>query len=196
MEDKNRRVIFLDIDGVLATWAEYGFIGIDETIEFQEKNKWAKDLNVKYPFSKECVKVLNEIFETYNDIKIVLSSDWRKYWSLEQLKTIFIENGLTKWPEDITETNRVHFSSVYEKIRLGEIESYLSSHKMLSEDGMSSDFKWTIIDDLDLSYLIPPQFKDRFIWTSEFDGLLGKHENDFSKENKKTIKDIIIERLK
>lgn len=194
--EENRRVIFLDIDGVLATWTEYGHFGNKETNKFQEENGWAKELNVKYPFSKGCVEVLNEIFTIYDDIKIVLSSDWRKYWSLEQLKTIFTQNGLTKLPEDTTVTNKNSFSSMYEKIRMGEIESYLSSHDMLSEDRNSSNKKWIIIDDLDMSHFLPPLLKDRMIWTSEYDGLLGKSGNNFSEDNKRTTKDLIIEKLK
>lgn len=194
--EESRRVIFLDIDGVLATWTEYGHFGNKESNKFQEENSWAKELNVKYPFSKECVKVLNEIFEIYSDIKIVISSDWRKYWSLEQLKTIFVQNGLTKCPEEKTEDNGNHYSSSYEKIRLGQIESYLIKHQMLSEDGEKSDKKWIIIDDLNMSYLLPQKLKRKMVWTNEFDGLCGKSRNNFSEENRMSIKDLIIKTLK
>ena len=194
--EENRRVIFLDIDGVLATLTEYGHFGNKESNKFQEENDWAKELNVKYPFSKVCVEVLNEIFTIYNDIKIVLSSDWRRYWSLEQLKTIFIQNGLTKWPEDITANNQKYFSSSAEKVRIDQIESYLSEHQMLSEDRESSNRKWIIIDYLDMSYWLPLGLKDRMIWTSEYDGLCGKSGNSYDPSNEVTTKDLIIEKLK
>jgi len=195
MENKNRRIIFLDIDGVLSTYKEYGY-NCMSVEDYFKQNPWAEELKVKYPFNKECVKILNEIFEIYEDIKIVLTSDWRKYWNHEQLKVIFIENGLTKWPEDITKITKTFGYDNIERIRAGEISEYLESHNMLKNDNLESDYKWIIIDDISVGMYMPETLKHRFVWVNEFDGLSAVRGNDFSDSNKVTTKEHIIELLK
>ena len=53
--EESKKVIFLDIDGVLATCAEYGHFGNKETNKFQEEKK-----NKSTLFQKD-VEILNEI---------------------------------------------------------------------------------------------------------------------------------------
>ena len=82
------RLIFLDIDGVLAT---------DKCFEKQNHELYA------YPFHNECVKVLNEIL-TETKAEIILTSDWRIMYDydLEVLDSLFKHNGIIKSPIDTT----------------------------------------------------------------------------------------------
>jgi len=95
-----------------------------------------------------------------------------------------------------TVTNKNNFSSMQESIRMSEIEYYLSSNNMLSKDRTSSTRKWIIIDDLNMSHFLSQPLKDRMICTSEYAGLVGNTKHNFLENSKKTIKDLIIEKLK
>jgi hypothetical protein len=63
------KVIFLDIDGVLATNKEFA----TNRTKFREKHLWAKELRVPYGWNKGCVDVFNEILDATNS-EIVISS--------------------------------------------------------------------------------------------------------------------------
>jgi len=82
------KLIFIDIDGVLATAPCW---------DMSQDNKWNA-----YPFDKKAVKVLNKILEE-TGAEMVLSSDWKYHYSLGQIKEIFMEfNGVIKAPFDMT----------------------------------------------------------------------------------------------
>jgi hypothetical protein len=87
------KVIFLDIDGVLATNKEFA----TNRTKFREKYLWAKELRVPYGWNKGCVEVFNEILDATNS-EIVISSDWRFHWDLDELDKIFKVNGVKKSP--------------------------------------------------------------------------------------------------
>lgn len=70
--DKPKNLIFLDIDGVLAT----------------------RKTHYKF-FEKACVENLKTIIGDA-DAFIIISSTWRYNWSLEDLKSIFNEDGIEK----------------------------------------------------------------------------------------------------
>jgi len=106
---------------------------------YKSKNEWAKELNVPYPFDSKCVKIFNEILKE-TDAEIVLSSDWKLYWTLIQLDTIFKNNGVKKSPIDITTTTLVSIS-LTEKNRAHQIKDYIKRHKPK---------KFVIIEDLNI----------------------------------------------
>ena len=85
--------IFLDLDGVLCTFNEY----MRPTSKFWQKHKEAKELRLPYQFNSKCVKVFNEIL-IITDADIVLSSDWRTHWNLQELDNIFKYNKVIKSP--------------------------------------------------------------------------------------------------
>lgn len=144
--------LILDIDGVLSTHNEFN----RNTKKFQEKCPIANDLAIPYPFNGKCVDVLNEIIcET--DCEIVLSSDWRKYWSLEDIDKIFKFNNIFKSPFAYTDIDPVSISD-YEMNRMHEIKKYID------ENAISS---YVIIDDLDLSLMFP----NRFVRTNMSEGI-------------------------
>ena len=103
------KIIFLDIDGVLATNKEFGM----NRTKFQTKHPEAKELHIPYPFNPECVKIFNEILDETNAI-IVLSSDWRLHWDLDGLDRIFKFNGVKKSPIALTNKMKRKLSSELE----------------------------------------------------------------------------------
>lgn len=98
------KIIFLDIDGVLAT-------------EESSTMPWHEEFT--YPFDATCVSILNRILEE-TSAEIVLTSDWRiTFNDLDLLDRLFKHNGIIKSPIDVT----ADFWS-----RSKEILSYIELH--------------------------------------------------------------------
>lgn len=148
----NKKIIFLDIDGVLATNKEF----MMKRINFHKKYPEAKELHIPYPFNPGCVKIFNEIIEE-TDPKIVISSDWRHHWDLEELDKIFKFNKVIKSPEGTTGFSKRKLSSSLEDDRSWQIKNYVLSHELKT---------WVAIDDLNLSTLNP-----NFVQTKDTEGL-------------------------
>lgn len=155
------KIIFLDHDGVICLGSEFGSrfnkrkkdritmmltnLGEDET-----------SVNVNYRFdnfNKKAVKILNEIIEE-TDVEIVVSSDWRKYATLEELGEFYELHGVIKKPiaftpelKDFNKDTDALFSwkGWYERIRILEIENWLENNKVES---------WVAVDDMMLGELI------------------------------------------
>lgn len=152
------KYIFLDIDGVLATTKEFKVIAKD----FQRDNEWARELRVQYPWNPGAVEVLNEILDA-TDAEIILSSDWKNHYSLEELHEIFVANGIKKSPIDITGNHPVSFSSL-SRNRMSDIETYLKEKNFVN-DNDEPQGSWIIIDDLYLDRYLPENLKNRFFIT-------------------------------
>jgi hypothetical protein len=150
--------IFLDLDGVLATNIQL-FDVITKDFQSLNENSWAKELKVPYPFDNVCVDVLNEILEK-TEADIVLSSDWKKHWTLEQLDIIFKNNRIIKSPIDIT-TNKTLSYMDYEKNRAYQIEEYVKRNNIE---------KFVIIDDMYISHYLD-DMKNNFIQTDGYEGI-------------------------
>ena len=146
------KVIFLDIDGVLATNKEFAM----NRTKFQTKHPEAMEIRIPYPFNPGCVKILNEILENTNAI-IVLSSDWRFHWDLKDLDKIFKFNSVVKSPVAITSKIKRKMSSDLEDDRAFQIKTYVND--MLPDT-------WVAIDDLNLSSL-----GSNFVKTKDSEGL-------------------------
>jgi len=123
------KIIFLDIDGVLAL----GKIKRKET-------KWG---NI-YRFDGKAVKLFNELLDK-TGAEIVLSSDWKKNHSLQDMREIFEWNGINKGPISFTVN-----SPMYEEAesmewmaggRAWEIKEYVERHGLT---------EWLALDDLKL----------------------------------------------
>jgi hypothetical protein len=159
---KKTKIIFLDIDGVLATNKQY----IMNRKKFQEKNEWAYENNVPYPFDKKCVEIFNEILmET--DAEIILSSDWKLHWDLLPLHEIFHNNGVIKSPRMVTKNDPVSFGNL-ELNRAHEIDLFLNNFNFVN---------YIVIDDLDVGRYLKSG-KDRFIKTKDSEGLKQKGIKD------------------
>lgn len=104
------RVIFLDIDGVLAT---------DESSEQPNHELYA------YPFDKDCVNIFNDILlET--GAEIVLSSDWRlMYQDIETLNLLFKHNGIIKSPVDVTGDLSSRAKEIESYVRVNRVNSFV-----------------------------------------------------------------------
>jgi hypothetical protein len=147
-------IIFLDIDGVLATEKQY----YQNKSKFQHRNKWAKELGVPYSFDKKCVDIFNEIL-SITDAEIILSSDWRLKFDLIQLDTIFKGNGIIKSPRMFTKVEPKSFGNISEN-RAWEIELCVNDLNLKN---------YVIIDDLSLSNYL--KNSDKFVQTIDNEGI-------------------------
>jgi hypothetical protein len=151
------KIIFLDIDGVLATHKQY----MMNRKKFQDKNEIAKELNIPYPFDPKCVKIFNEILEN-TGAEIILSSDWRFHWDLKKLDRIFKFNKVIKSPIDVTVSEDVSMSYL-EKNRAYQIGEYVQRNEIT---------EYVVIDDLNVSgFMKITNDEDKFVLTEDFEGL-------------------------
>lgn len=139
----------MDIDGVLATVKQYNLTNQSKT--------WLQKYNV-YPFDPKCVKIFNEILEKV-DADIIISSDWRVEFTLEELADIFKINGVIRPPMDVTPQYPTSMSH-YSKNRAGEIMKYVTDNKIGKN--------WIAIDDLNLNLWLDEHF---FMCKSEWEGI-------------------------
>ena len=146
--------IFFDIDGVITTVEEY----YRSRRKYWDKYDIAKNLIVPYPFNKQCVDIFNEIL-TITDADIVLISDWRNNWTMEELDVIFKMNSVIKSPIDKTENFYTSMKNL-ESDRAREIEEYITRKNITN---------YVIIDDLNLKPFLMDD--SRFIKTIEREGL-------------------------
>lgn len=147
------KVIFLDIDGVLATNKEFS----TNRTKFKKKYPEAEELRIPYPFNKDAVKVFNEILDATNAV-IVLSSDWRLHFNLEELDGIFKFNGVNKSPKFITSKLKRKLSSDLEDDRAHQIVQFKREMQLKN---------WVAIDDLELSFSLG----DHFFKTNSSEGI-------------------------
>jgi len=163
--------IFLDIDGVITTNREM----MQNQMKFWLKNPDAKELRIPYNFNKKCVQILNEILQE-TECQIVLSSDWRHHWTLDELDKIFKWNKVIQSPVDVTGNHSKSFGNLDEN-RANEIDLYIEEHNII-------DF--VILDDLPLS---PHLKNNNFIICKDTEGLKQtNHKNKILNLIKKTIK--------
>jgi hypothetical protein len=130
-----RKIIFIDVDGPLAwgTWNE-GKVNITGGVE---------DFLIPYPWVKEDCEALQKICDETN-AELVISSDWKKHFTFNQLKRIFWHYGITARLVDITTHqdlwNKMSRSSL-EHERALEVAKWARDNKITN---------WIAIDDLDL----------------------------------------------
>ncbi len=149
------KIIFLDIDGVICLSREWGS-------RMRKIKRWELEGGEGEPpvtirlddFNKVAVDVLNDIILT-SGADIVISSDWRLYATLDEMKDLFYQFGVIKGPIDFTP--ELQTVTKRADIRVDEINLWLSNHPEVTN--------WVAIDDLDLSEL------DNFVKTREREGL-------------------------
>lgn len=149
------KIIFLDIDGVICLSREWGS-------RMRKIKRWELEGGEGEPpvtirlddFNKMAVDVLNDIILT-SGADIVISSDWRLYATLDEMKDLFHQFGVIKDPIDFTP--ELQTVTKRADIRVDEINLWLSNHPEVTN--------WVAIDDLDLSEL------DNFVKTREREGL-------------------------
>ena len=131
-----RKIIFVDIDGPLAwgTWRD-GRISLDECFEA---------FTIPYPWVKEDCQALQTICDETN-AELVVSSDWKKYYSITQLRTIFQHYNIYSPVIDIT-THQNLWNKMSrpnsEWKRAAEITKWVKDNKISN---------WISIDDMQLN---------------------------------------------
>jgi hypothetical protein len=130
-----KNVLFLDIDGVLATeshWDE------DSPIVLSTGKL------VPYGWNQECCDILSEIVEQF-DLDIVLSSDWRLQFDLSELKEIFKFHKMN--PDrlkEVTEKNLPKKMSEWSQVEMAR------EREILKWVEKNQPNHWVAIDDLSL----------------------------------------------
>jgi hypothetical protein len=151
------KVLFLDHDGVICLSNNWG--GRFKKKGFDSNPETPLDIRMDN-FDDKAVKVLNSIIEE-TGCEIVVSSDWKNWGNLEQMKEMYITRGI-KPPIDLTPNMKdfdeggfgmFKWKNLYEAIRVIEIKKWLEDHPEVTH--------WVAVDDLDLSKL------DNFVMTTK-----------------------------
>ncbi len=150
------KVIFLDHDGVICLSNNWGG-------RYKKQKKWGgrklsmtnDEIPLEYrfdDFDKKAVKVLNEIIEG-TECEIVVSSDWKRWASVEQMGIYYEQQGIIKKPisytKNLSQCNwHVGKNEEFpwlrnfdlEQCRIIEIKQYLIDHPEITH--------WVSVDDL------------------------------------------------
>ena len=148
------KVIFLDHDGVICLHDNWGS-------RLKKQKEWGgrklsmglNEIPLEYRFDnfdKKAIEVLNEILEK-TDAEIVVSSDWKRWATVEEMGQYYESQGIAKKPIAFTDSilyndfedfpwNR---SMDLEQTRSLEIAQYLGQNQHITH--------WVSIDDLDMS---------------------------------------------
>ena len=131
-----RKIIFIDIDGPLA-WATWD----DGTVTIKGRGG---DFTIPYPWVKEDYQALQTICDETN-AELVVSSDWKKHFTIIQLRHIFQYYGIYSPVIDITTHqklwNKLSRPSI-EWERASEITKWVKDNKISN---------WISIDDMQLN---------------------------------------------
>ena len=131
-----KKIIFIDVDGPLAwgTWTD-GKVKINENT--------SEEFTIPYAWDKADCEALAEICDETN-ASLVLSSDWKKHFTLKQMSNVFIEYGIYAPLIDIT----TH-QSLWNKMSRPSLEWERAAQivKWAKDNKISN---WIAIDDLNL----------------------------------------------
>ena len=151
------KVIFLDHDGVICLSNNWGN-------RFKKQKEWGGrklsmttlEMPVEYrfdDFDEKAVNVLNEILEE-TDAEIVVSSDWKRWATVEEMGEYYESKGIIKKPIAFTDSILYddyedfpwHRKCELEQTRSLEIAQYLGLNTVITH--------WVAIDDLNMSLKI------------------------------------------
>jgi hypothetical protein len=150
------KVIFLDHDGVICLSGEWGGRAKKRKKCIEEFGITSEnDMPVQYrfdDFNKKAVTVLNRILEE-TGAEIVVSSDWKRWATLEEMGEYYEQQGIIKKPVGFTKTLQEcthHNEDVFvwsrewdlEQSRSVEIKQYLIDHPEITH--------WVAVDDLNM----------------------------------------------
>lgn len=111
-----------------------------------KNNKWDS-----YMFDHKAIAVLNFILQE-TGAEIIISSDWRHTYTLQEMREIFTHNFVMKTPIGFTPLSKTYTGDNLEGGRADEIELWLKTH------AWKGDIKWVVIDDLNMSQRFPDNF--------------------------------------
>ena len=171
---KKEIIIFLDIDGVIATnnsiydlWKEY--MGEKPTTKFNEilkrKNLPFINTSMKYwPFDRNCISNIHKLQLYFHEqgyiVNYVISSTWRIGRTIEELKDLFNLKGLYL-TNIIGKTDRVR---LHDSPRGKEILQWLKDNDKENSIYMviDDDINYDIIQYIDKKHCIKTEFKNGF----------------------------------
>jgi hypothetical protein len=150
------KIIFLDHDGVICLSTEWGGRFKKQREAGRKLSQSVASLPVKSRFdnfNKKAIKVLNEILEETN-AEIVVSSDWKRWATVEEMGEYYESQGIKKKPIAFTPNlgECTWYIGAYpagfiwsrawelEQTRTIEIKQYLVDHPEITN--------WVSIDDL------------------------------------------------
>jgi hypothetical protein len=171
------KVIFLDHDGVICLSTEWGGRHKKQRDFGRKMSQGVLEMPVEMRFdnfNRKAVKILNEILEE-TDAEIVVSSDWKRWATVEEMGEYYESKGIAKKPIAFTPDLKdctVHGDNFIwsrawdlEQSRSIEIKQYLHDHPEVTH--------WVSVDDLrmgksGLDYSIPYEHEwglDNFVET-------------------------------
>jgi hypothetical protein len=171
------KVLFLDHDGVICLSTEWGGRHKKQRDFGRKMSQGVLEMPVEMRFdnfNRKAVKILNEILEE-TDAEIVVSSDWKRWATVEEMGEYYESKGIAKKPIAFTPNLKdctVHGDNFIwsrawdlEQSRSIEIKQYLHDHPEVTH--------WVSVDDLrmgksGLDYSIPYEHEwglDNFVET-------------------------------
>ncbi len=148
------KVIFLDHDGVICLYDNWGS-------RLKKQKEWGGrklsmgllEIPLEYRFDnfdQKAVKVLNEILKA-TGAEIVVSSDWKRWATVEEMGQYYESQGIIKKPIAFTDSILYddyndfpwHNKWELEQTRSLEISQYLGQNPVITH--------WVAIDDLNMS---------------------------------------------
>jgi hypothetical protein len=147
------KVIFLDHDGVICLSNNWGGRYKKQRKYGRSRTQTTMELPVECrfdEFDKKAVVVLNEIL-TETDAEIVVSSDWKRWSTLEEMGEYYESKGISKKPIAFTKSlkdcevpQNFPWSRTYdlEQSRSLEIKQYLLDNPEVTH--------WVAVDDLNM----------------------------------------------
>jgi len=150
------KIIFLDHDGVICLSTEWGGRHKKQKKLGRKLSQSVESLPVDARFdnfNNKAIGILNEILEETN-AEIVVSSDWKRWASVEEMGEYYESQGLKKKPISFTKNlgecevpQNFPWSRTYdlEQSRSLEIKQYLREHPEITH--------WVAVDDLNMGIL-------------------------------------------
>lgn len=148
------KVIFLDHDGVICLASEWGgrYKKRSKARFMGSANATDMPLDLRFDnFNQKAVEILNDILKE-TGAEIVVSSDWQRWCTVEEMGEYYESKGIIKKPIAYTpnlEKCTVHGNNFIwspewdlEQCRAIEIRQYLADHPEVSH--------WVAIDDLNM----------------------------------------------
>jgi len=130
------KVIFVDIDGPLS----YGL--------YSHRVKVSETLKLPYEWEREDCDALAEIIRR-TDAKVVISSDWKKHYTINELGQFFEFYGIPNVIIDVTHDRKAKMSSTGPHDRAKQIADWVNDH-------VDEIKTWVAIDDMNVA----PKFED------------------------------------